>query len=86
MPELSDLSIDRTECTKCGAVWLNKQHMWATGGIGNELDLAGLVCNTGSYSECINPKKGQEGGDTWEKRALLIGIRDNNEVISGVFN
>ena len=64
MPELSDLSIDRTECTKCGAVWLNKQHMWATGGIG----------------------KGQEGGDTWEKRALLIGIRDNNEVISGVFN
>ena len=46
--ELSDLKLTRSECTKCGAVWINGQHVWR--GTGNttensELDLAGLVCN-----------------------------------------
>ena len=35
---------------------------------GNELDLAGLVCNKLGNRQCINPKKGQEGGDTWARR------------------
>ncbi len=31
--------------------------------------MAGLVCNTphGDPEQCINPKKGSEDGDTWEK-------------------
>ncbi|BCV01278.1 MAG: hypothetical protein CM15mV41_0890 [Caudoviricetes sp.] len=59
---------------KCGAVWLNGQHMWTgTGQTGNELNLAGLVCNNlrkedPDYSKCINPMRGQTGGDTWEYR------------------
>ena len=39
-----------------------------TGNKGSELDLAGLVCNKLGNHQCINPKKGMEGGDTWEKR------------------
>ena len=67
--ELSDLSMQRKECPRCGAVWLNGQHMWTgTGQKGNELDLAGLVCNRVDDANCINPKKGMAGGDTWEKR------------------
>tara|TARA_B100002019_G_scaffold290380_1_gene307948 strand:+ start:1268 stop:1555 length:288 start_codon:yes stop_codon:yes gene_type:complete len=67
--ELSDLSMERKECPKCGAVWLNGQHIWTgTGQKGNELDLAGLVCNLNGDETCINPKKGMAGGDTWEKR------------------
>ena len=39
--EVSSFSIERKECEKCGAVWLNGQHMWTgTGQKGNELDLA----------------------------------------------
>ena len=46
--ELSDLTLDRKECEKCGATWINGQHVWR--GTGNtsdssEADLAGLVCN-----------------------------------------
>jgi Zn-finger nucleic acid-binding protein len=66
--ELSDLKISRTECPKCGAVWFNGNHIWATGKPGNELDLAGLVCNNLGDDTCINPVKGQSGGDTWAKR------------------
>ena len=45
------------------------QHYWSgTGRVGNELDLAGLVCNTLGDFQCINPAKGQDGGDTWDKR------------------
>jgi hypothetical protein len=66
--ELSDLSMSRAECPKCGAVWMNGQHTWATGAKGNELDLAGLVCNSLGSHQCINPKRGMDGGDTWEKR------------------
>lgn len=70
--ETSDLKLERRECAKCGAVWLNGVHHWQTGKKGNELDLAGLVCNNVSTSECINPKKGCTGGDTWEKRIDFI--------------
>ena len=67
--EFSDLSMTRVECPKCGATWINGQHYWSgTGKAGNELDLAGLVCNTLGDFQCINPMKGKEGGDTWAKR------------------
>ena len=73
--ELSDLKLDRKECEKCGATWINGQHVWR--GTGNtsdssELDLAGLVCNKLGNHQCINPKKGQEGGQTWEYRMGFI--------------
>ena len=72
--ETSDLSISRVECEHCGAVWINGQHYWKTGATGNETDLAGLVCNTpyGDPNRCVNPEKGKEGGDTWEKRLQEI--------------
>ena len=46
---------------------------WSTGAPAKELDLAGLVCNNlreddPDAFECINPVRGQEGGDTWEYR------------------
>ncbi len=68
--ETSDLSLTRAECPHCGATFINGQHYWATGAIGNEADLANLVCNTphGKPDQCINPKRGEEGGDTWAKR------------------
>lgn len=66
--ELSNLSIDRRECPKCGATWIDGTHRWATGKMGNELDLAGLVCNKLGDDTCINPKKGLDGGDSWQKR------------------
>ena len=73
--ELSDLKLDRKECPKCQAIWINGQHIW--GGTGNtsknsELDLAGLVCNKLGDHTCINPLKGQDGGDTWEYRSGFI--------------
>ena len=73
--ELSDLTLDRKECEKCGATWINGQHVWR--GTGNtsdssELDLAGLVCNKLGNYQCINPMKGKEGGQTWEYRAGYI--------------
>ena len=67
--ELSDLKLERKECPKCGATWINGEHRWSgTGNKGSELDLAGLVCNKLGDYQCINPKKGMEGGDTWAKR------------------
>ena len=67
--ELSDLTLERKECPKCGAVWINGQHYWSgTGNKGNELDLAGLVCNNLGDDQCINPVRGQDGGDSWDKR------------------
>ena len=55
--ELSDLKLERKECPKCGAIWINGQHIWSgTGKTGNEDDLAGLVCNNLGDHQCINPK------------------------------
>lgn len=67
--ELSNLTLSRKECPKCRAIWINGEHYWSgTGNKGSELDLAGLVCNKLGDSQCINPMKGMDGGDTWEKR------------------
>ena len=71
--EMSDLSISRAECPKCGATWINGQHRWSGTGVkGSELDLAGLVCNKLGDFQCINPKRGEDGGDTWEKRLEFL--------------
>ena len=67
--ELSDLSVERKECLKCGAVWLNGQHYWSgTWKEGDPHDLAGLVCNKLGDETCINPCKGSTSGITWAKR------------------
>jgi len=67
--ELSDLSIDRQECLRCGAIWLNGQHYWSgTGKLGDPHDLAGLVCNMVDDKNCINPCKGSTSGVTWVDR------------------
>ena len=64
----------RKECLKCGAIWINGEHYWSgTGKKGNELDLAGLVCNDHGDDSCINPCKGETGGVTWEKRLTELG-------------
>lgn len=75
--KMSDLKLDRKECSHCGAVWLNGQHVWSGTGVrkeGSELDLAGLVCNTkhGNSEKCINPCKGIVDGQTWESRLNFI--------------
>ena len=67
--EFSDLTMSRAECPKCGAIWMNGQHYWSgTGVLGDPHDLAGLVCNKYGNHQCINPCKGSDSGDTWEKR------------------
>ena len=66
--EFSDLKLERRECGKCGAQWINGQHVWATGNKGNEEDLAGLICNKLGDDQCINPRRGSDQGDTWEAR------------------
>ena len=71
--ELSDLCMERKECPKCGALWINGQHYWSgTGKLGNELDLAGLVCNRLGDDTCINPCVGKEGGVTWAQRLTQL--------------
>lgn len=73
--ELSDFKLERKECTKCGATWINGTHVWRGTGASSEkseLDLAGLVCNKYGNDECINPLKGKDGGQTWEYRAGYI--------------
>lgn len=67
--ELSDLKLERKECLKCGAIWINGQHYWSgTGKEGDPNDLAGLVCNRFGDDNCINPCRGSTSGITWEKR------------------
>ena len=72
------MQFEQKVCEKCGATWLNGQHRWTgTGAEGNELDLAGLVCNNidttdPDYTKCINPMRGKTGGDTWEYRRGFI--------------
>jgi len=73
MDNTSEFNIDRKECPHCGAVWLDGKHIWRGTGASSpnsEFDLASLVCNTphGKTDQCINPKRGEEGGDTWAKR------------------
>jgi|AP86_3_1055499.scaffolds.fasta_scaffold12115_5 hypothetical protein len=80
----SDFKLERKECEKCGATWINGQHVWRGTGAqtkDSELDLAGLVCNNLGNHQCINPKKGDTGGQTWEYRAgyidgMIKGKRD----------
>ena len=63
--------MDCKTCTHCGASWMAGQHFWKTGRPGNELDLAGLVCNylpDEDIPKCINPKRGELGGDSWARR------------------
>ena len=73
--ELSDLKLERKECPKCGAIWINNKHMFSGTAASydrSELDLAGLVCNKLGDEQCINPSKGKDGGQTWERRAGYI--------------
>ena len=64
--------MDTKLCSVCGAKWIDGQHYWSgTAKKGNELDLAGLVCNNlpeDKRSGCANPCLGKEGGQTWAKR------------------
>jgi hypothetical protein len=49
------------------------QLYWATGARGSNEDLAGLVCNqVKEVSECINPERGSDTGQTWEYRRGFI--------------
>lgn len=71
------MELDCKVCKKCGARWMDGQLYWSTGAIGKNIDLAGLVCNNlnpedPDAKECINPARGQEGGDTWEYRRGVI--------------
>ncbi len=68
------LGLPSKVCPKCGACWIGGQHYWSgTGNKGNELDLAGLVCNNlEDITECINPLRGEHGGDTWAKRLAKL--------------
>ena len=80
--ELSDLSFNREECKRCGAVWLNGSHIWRTGKKGDEETLHNLVCSKANDPECINKKyvKGKvyEFADSWEKRAAFISEWEPN--------
>jgi|TARA_B100001094_G_C17705348_1_gene564644 hypothetical protein len=65
-------------CTKCGATWIEGQHYWSgTGALGNEDDLAGLVCNKLGNDDCINPKRGSEEGITWDDRLDSLNTKQN---------
>lgn len=67
--------MDTKTCPKCSAQWINGQHYWATGKVGNESDLAGLVCDRFGDDTCINPLKGTEhNGDTWSKRSADLDV------------
>ena len=56
------------QCAKCSARWIDGQLYWSTGALAKEEDLAGLVCNKLGDEQCINPKRGDETGDSWKKR------------------
>lgn len=71
---MSDIKV----CSKCGARWIDGQHYWATGNLGNEDDLAGLVCNKLGNDDCINPKRGSELGTTWQKRMDMLNKKQND--------
>ena len=87
----SELKLERKECPKCQAVWINGEHVWGgTGNKGSEDDLAGLVCNKLGDHQCINPKKGSDAGQTWEYRAgfidgMIKGRKDTMEEQNNIF-
>ena len=74
--DFSELNMERKECPKCGAVWLNGQHIWRTGCVGDNKTLSNLVCSLVESPDCINPEhiKGHIYGekDTWEKRTRFL--------------
>ena len=74
--EFSDFKMERIECPKCGATWLNGQHYWSTGRMGDTKTLSNLVCGVVPGPGCINKdyKKGHIYGekDTWESRMKFI--------------
>lgn len=72
---MSDIKV----CSKCGARWIDGQHYWATGNLGNEDDLAGLVCNKLGNDDCINPKHGSEEGITWQDRMDVLNKEKNDD-------
>lgn len=59
---------------------MDGQLYWATGKHGDELDLAGLVCNhfVADHQPCANPKRGQTGGMTWEQRQWEIRQKERH--------
>lgn len=84
--------MDRVECEKCGAVWLNGEHYWRTGVKGSEFDLAGLVCNKLGDEKCINQAKGSDAsvkyGDSWDKRldTITTGFHEKYREMDDRFN
>jgi len=79
--EVSDLSIKRDQCPRCGAIWLNGNHIWGgTGYKGDEETLHNLVCSKVDDPQCINKKykRGEiyKNKDTWEKRRQFINDND----------
>ena len=67
-------------CEKCGAKWLDGELFWFTGKSGTDEDLDGLVCNNlkpGEEELCVNDKKGDTTGQTWEyRRGYVAGLMD----------
>lgn len=55
-------------CPKCGAKFFEGKLYWSTGKAGDPRDLAGLVCKNWGDTNCINPMRDADGGDTWAKR------------------
>ena len=89
--EVSELSLSRVECGKCGAIWINGKHVFsgtAASYDNSELDLAGLVCNKYGNEQCINPKKGQDGGQTWEYRSGFVdgAMKAKRDALDGLNN
>jgi hypothetical protein len=65
-------------CPKCGACWINNQHYWSgTNKLGNETELASLVCDKFGDDTCINPVQGTTKGNGWEKRAAFTDAMDS---------
>jgi hypothetical protein len=64
--------MDTRNCPICGASWLGGKLYWqGTGKPGKDEDLNALVCRKlppEKAAECINPCKGQSGGEGWEER------------------
>jgi len=74
-------------CQRCGACWVltdgTWQHRWLNQNRpGNELDLAGLVCNVVNDPACINPAKGCTGGQTFASR-MAMTMADASQVKRG---